>query len=417
MPMIPDRDIDHVGQGLGLLLNQFKNKPRLAAWATAYLRQCQLLEDAIYDVMIKRLIDNATGIRLDVIGKIVGEPRSDRDDPTYKIFIFARIRVNRSRGALIDVLEVIAMITATPLLLREYQPACIAIEMLAIPDRDPVLIYIILRDTKAGGVKLSMISPTSTTKMFLPMSAGVHLTGADGTIYAASPARLGSGLVTFVPGVAGGTVTISGAANPDNNGTFPITAYINTALFNYNNPLRDPADANNGSISFVIDHGPVGTSDPLHAAGDARATPATLLSATFAPFVLSDGLVLDMLVDGVADSVTFFATDFVNIALATAEEVVLVLNRKRRRRYFATVEIIGIDHYIRITTYRTGVTATFLVVHGGAYFPGLLLSTEEAFGTYDTTYGLLSDVISVRDPNAEPIVAPPAPPVVLFLGP
>lgn len=169
--MIPDRDIDHVGQGLALFINQYRNKPRFAAWASAYLKQCQQLEDAIYDVLIKRLIENAVGVQCDAIGRIVGEYRRGLDDATYKIFIAARVRINRSRGNVDDVLAVLALVTKTPAEFREYRPSCLFLNFLEIVDQDVVLIYTMLRDTKAAGVKLTMIVPTSDTVEFLPMDA------------------------------------------------------------------------------------------------------------------------------------------------------------------------------------------------------------------------------------------------------
>lgn len=183
--MIPDRDISHVDQGLSLLLAQFKGRPRIQAWAKAYLRQCQLLEDAIYDVLIQRLIDNAVGVQLDTIGKIVGELRSGMNDATFKIFITARIRINRSRGNTEDVLDVVAIITTTTLRFREYRPACLYMEFLAITDRDPVLIFRELHETKAGGVKLTVIVPTSNTIAFLPMTVG----GVSDPLHAAQDAN------------------------------------------------------------------------------------------------------------------------------------------------------------------------------------------------------------------------------------
>ncbi len=170
--MIPERDIDHVGQGLGLMISQYRGRPRLAGWLRAYLNQCQLLEDAIYDVLIKRLIQNAEGVQCDVIGRIVGELRQGLNDATYKIFIAARVRINRSRGNVTDVLDVYRMITATTTIFNEYRPAGLFFELLTIPDHDPVLLYTLLHDTRAAGVLLSMISPTTDTEAFRPLNIG-----------------------------------------------------------------------------------------------------------------------------------------------------------------------------------------------------------------------------------------------------
>jgi hypothetical protein len=171
--MIPERINNHVEQGLARLLRQFKDKPRIRGWAKSYLKQCQLLEDAIYDVMIYRMIDNAVGEQLNVIGRIVGEPRGNNTvDADYKVFLRARVRINRSQGTTGDVLAVLAIVSKTPVYFAEFAPACLFIESLSVPDRDPVVIYTALHATKAAGVKLTYVVPTSETKALVPMSVG-----------------------------------------------------------------------------------------------------------------------------------------------------------------------------------------------------------------------------------------------------
>src|SRR5688572_13994483 len=98
---------DHVEQGLRLLLDQYKDKPRLTALLSSYLNRVQELEDAAWDVRIKRFVDDAVGAQLDGIGRIVGELRQGRDDVTYRLFILARIRVNLSFGHADDVIDVL----------------------------------------------------------------------------------------------------------------------------------------------------------------------------------------------------------------------------------------------------------------------------------------------------------------------
>lgn len=168
-----ERFPDHVEQGLELLLEQFKGKPRIAAWLKSYLRQCQLLEDATYDVIIKRLIDNAEGDQLDVIGRIVGEERLGRTDAIFKLFISARIRINRSKGAIQDLIDVLSIVSETAYRLDELFPASIHIEFGAVPETDPVLLFGMMHDTKAGGIGLRMTAPTTTAdKVFIFSNAG-----------------------------------------------------------------------------------------------------------------------------------------------------------------------------------------------------------------------------------------------------
>ncbi len=162
--------LDHEDQGIALFIDQFKGKPRLEAWAKAYLRQVQKLENASWDVLLLRFLDSAVGVHLDVIGRLVGELRQDRDDTTYRRFIRARVRINRSKGNTVDVLDVLGIITTTPLHFKEFQPAALWVQLDQIADEDPVLLYGQLRDTKAGGVKLTLIVPTTNTLAAMPMT-------------------------------------------------------------------------------------------------------------------------------------------------------------------------------------------------------------------------------------------------------
>lgn len=159
--MQPSRIATHIEDGLDKLLEQYKQKPRIEAWHVAYLRQFQKIEDAILDVIIGRLIDYAEGVQLDVIGRIVGEFRQDRIDALYRLFIRARIRINRSLGRLLDLTEVFAIVSSVPALIDEYSPQAVLLECLAETENDPVLIFDMLRDTKAGGVWFGMVVPTS----------------------------------------------------------------------------------------------------------------------------------------------------------------------------------------------------------------------------------------------------------------
>jgi hypothetical protein len=98
---------DHEEQAYGLFLEQYAEKPRLAALLASYTQEIQGLEDAIWAVRIGRLLDNAEGAQLDVIGKLVGEPREGRADNVYRVLITGKIRVNWSLGRPKDVIETV----------------------------------------------------------------------------------------------------------------------------------------------------------------------------------------------------------------------------------------------------------------------------------------------------------------------
>lgn len=129
------RVTDHVQAGLDLLIQQYRDKPRIAGWLTAYLNRCQELEDAIWSVIVGRLIDAAEGVQLDALGSIVGQVRQGEADELYRIRIRARIAANKSLGTPDDVLNVaIIASNKTPDLVfyTELYPATFHIELFNI---------------------------------------------------------------------------------------------------------------------------------------------------------------------------------------------------------------------------------------------------------------------------------------------
>lgn len=168
--MIPPRIPDHVGQGLGLAISQYRGRPIFAAWTASYLAQVQELEDAIYGVILRRCVDRATGEALDFIGRLVGEERLGRTDDVYRLFVTARIRINRSHGRVRDLLEVYTSVCSAPVRIFDRPaPATMGVEVGAAPPFDPAYLLAMLRQAKAAGYGLTMVVATApAANVFLP---------------------------------------------------------------------------------------------------------------------------------------------------------------------------------------------------------------------------------------------------------
>lgn len=102
---------DHVTAGLGLLIEQYRNKPRIEGLLASYLNRVQELEDAIWSVIIGRLIDYAVGVQLDALGRLVGQVRNGATDEPFRSRIRARIRANRSLAHPDDIIAVAILAT------------------------------------------------------------------------------------------------------------------------------------------------------------------------------------------------------------------------------------------------------------------------------------------------------------------
>lgn len=156
-------DLEHASEADALFIDQYKDKSRLSALLASYVRVFQGAEDALWDVYIKRLLDNATAAQLDTIGAIVGQPRIGTDDDAYRLFIRTRIRANRSRGRPEDIVQVAAIaLSGIRFDYLEYYPASFVVEVLdPLPDF-VTFIHDILTATKPAGVGWSLHYTPST---------------------------------------------------------------------------------------------------------------------------------------------------------------------------------------------------------------------------------------------------------------
>lgn len=101
----------HVTQGLGRLLAQFQGKENIEAVLTAFLTQIQELENMFDQLLNDRTIDSASGDVLDLIGRVVGQDRMGFDDTEYRLWLKARILINKSSGTAEEIIEALYLIT------------------------------------------------------------------------------------------------------------------------------------------------------------------------------------------------------------------------------------------------------------------------------------------------------------------
>ena len=69
-------EIDYLAEGRGRVTEQFKNKPVFDAFLKLVMDYLNELQTVYKDLMQLRSINTATGAQLDLIGNIVGQPRT-----------------------------------------------------------------------------------------------------------------------------------------------------------------------------------------------------------------------------------------------------------------------------------------------------------------------------------------------------
>lgn len=150
------RVTDHAEQGLARLIQQYQGKPRIRGWLLSYLDEAQEISDQIYLTTLSRLIDHAAGVHLDVIGKIVGQPRREGDDERYRVLLRARVAVNVSDGTVGDLQRVASLVLGGPdFSIDEVFPASVVVDSSAPIDFADIA-FELIEQAKSAGVALTL---------------------------------------------------------------------------------------------------------------------------------------------------------------------------------------------------------------------------------------------------------------------
>lgn len=160
---IPDPGLEHATnhreRAIGALISQFRDKARFTKLVEIFIRPFQEIEDAIWDLYTKRRLDMARGVQLDIIGKIVDEPRSGLSDADYLPILRIAVRVLFSNGTGPNLIRITQLFLATNgFTYGEHYPAAVEIAISqTISDAALRLLARFLHRAKSGGVRLDVI--------------------------------------------------------------------------------------------------------------------------------------------------------------------------------------------------------------------------------------------------------------------
>lgn len=130
--MLPEKVTTHVAEAKALLISQFRGRPVIEGLLSSWVGPLQELENVLWDIIDKRILDDAVDAQLDTLGKLVGEKRAGRDNDRYRASIRVRIRVNRSKGRAEDILQVARLLDASATYL-EYRFLAWEVDILGTP--------------------------------------------------------------------------------------------------------------------------------------------------------------------------------------------------------------------------------------------------------------------------------------------
>lgn len=144
---------------VGLLLQQFKGKPRMEGLLSAFVGPFQELENVFWDILTKVNIDTGESHQLDLIGSWLGVKRYGLSDATYRVRLRVEILIAASNGTINDLMRImvaaLALQTGVTSVLTEPSPATALVRILGtIPAGMPQEILWFLNRARPLGVKL-----------------------------------------------------------------------------------------------------------------------------------------------------------------------------------------------------------------------------------------------------------------------
>jgi hypothetical protein len=157
-------NLAHAAEAISHLIEFFRKGPRNQVVLQAIGAQIQELEDAFWDLLSAFDLASAVGVQLDTLGKILGERRGGRADEDYRAALRVRILVNSSDGKIEQLYTIIlGMLPDAVASITEYQLPGLVVQVLAdFSDVSVVTVAAMLRQAKAGGVRLDLVAVDSS---------------------------------------------------------------------------------------------------------------------------------------------------------------------------------------------------------------------------------------------------------------
>jgi len=153
---------NHVDTAKGRLIRQYRQGSNVEDICEAFVDPLQQVEDDMYELYSTLDIDVMTGVNLDRIGAIIGQPRSGFDDDTYRVFLKGRVGINNSRGTLNDIVSLWNNFNpGETIQVNEQYPAQVELLTTGVQATQQIqdFIYDLMNQALQAGVKLVWILP------------------------------------------------------------------------------------------------------------------------------------------------------------------------------------------------------------------------------------------------------------------
>jgi|GEM_PF-1914078 len=154
-----EEETDLAGRAVSYSLWMYQgDQPQFQALLRAIVDAAQPFESVTWDVYEGIRIDTAVGAQLDILGRIVGEPRGEKTDAEYRPFIRAKIKTNRSHGQAGDLYEILDLIGVETSAIWDTPPAAYTVSVTGCDY--PLDTFRFMGIAKPGGVRLDFVYST-----------------------------------------------------------------------------------------------------------------------------------------------------------------------------------------------------------------------------------------------------------------
>lgn len=153
-----------MNEGLSLLLEQFRDSEVLKGLVSSSLKQLDLLESEILAARDSMSLEKAPRFMLERIAKIVGQECSGFDTETLRLWIRARIAVNRSQATVEDLIRILRILVGQDVAveIREHPEIAFTAFPKVVLAHKPQSVLNIIDDAKPLGVRAYLQYATNT---------------------------------------------------------------------------------------------------------------------------------------------------------------------------------------------------------------------------------------------------------------
>jgi hypothetical protein len=236
MSAVVDYISDWRGRLQSRLYVQFRDDPSWKLWCTDVIGpQAQDLEDAGQTFLGVYDFNTAAGAQLDVIGRLVGQDRATADDPTYRIYLHARILTDKSSGTTPELYAIFGLLlglaaTGSMVVITDRLSAAFVLTINPpITDPQAQVALGFLRDAKDAGKRALLAwqeqpdAQTFTTALAASLSASVAIGASSLPITAVAAPKLPSNGQVTIDGGLTGAETLTYTAVVNTGGAFSLS--------------------------------------------------------------------------------------------------------------------------------------------------------------------------------------------------